>query len=183
MIWTWNDDQRSRVSQRVTSRQRLQNAQCVRSTQERHQRVAAAAYNLWRFWTFQPTHRTTNSQVNMIMQHYHASTNLDRKLDASLRYLQLQLGTPHNPFTLDYTKWGHLAPLSWVKMLWQLLHHFDIHLYYMAFPTIPLPWERDQVIIEIFQAESLSPEMISGLGRCRGVLEAIFLSDITTADG
>jgi hypothetical protein len=95
------------------------------------------------------------------MQHYHASTNLGRKLDASLRYLQLQLGTPHNPFTLDYAKWGHLAPLSWVKMLWRSLYHFDIHLY-VAFQTIPLPQERHQVIMEIFQAQSLSPEMISG---------------------
>jgi hypothetical protein len=38
--------------------------------------------------------------------------NLSRKLDASLRYLQLHLGTPCNPLTLDYNKWGHLAPLS-----------------------------------------------------------------------
>jgi hypothetical protein len=53
----------------------------------------------------------------------------------------------------------------------------------MAFPTIPLPQERDQVIMEIFQAESLSPETINGLGRCREALKAIFLSDITTADG
>jgi hypothetical protein len=50
--------------------------------------------------------------VNTLMQHYHTSTNLSRKLDASLRYLQFQLGTPHNPFLLDYTVWGHLAPLS-----------------------------------------------------------------------
>jgi hypothetical protein len=57
-------------------------------------------------------------RVNMLMQHYHTSTNLSRKLDALLRYLQLQLGTPHNPFLLDYAVWGHLAPLSWVKMLW-----------------------------------------------------------------
>ena len=58
-------------------------------------------------------------RVNMLMQHYHTSTNLSRKLDASLRYLQLQLGTPHNPFLLDYAVWGHLAPLLWVKMLWR----------------------------------------------------------------
>jgi hypothetical protein len=57
------------------------------------------------------------SRVNMLMQHYHASTNLGRKLDASLRYLQLQLRTPHNPLTLDYAKWGQLSPLCWVKML------------------------------------------------------------------
>ena len=56
-------------------------------------------------------------RVNMLMQHYHTSTKLSKKLDASIRYLQLQLGTPHNPFLLDYDAWGHLAPLSWVKML------------------------------------------------------------------
>jgi len=57
-------------------------------------------------------------RVNMLMQHYHTSTSLSKKLDASLRYLQLQLGTPHNPLLLDYNAWGHLAPLSWVKRLW-----------------------------------------------------------------
>jgi hypothetical protein len=37
------------------------------------------------------------SRVNMFFQHYHVSRNLSKKLDASLGYLQLQLGTPHNP--------------------------------------------------------------------------------------
>jgi hypothetical protein len=122
------------------------------------------------------------SQVNMLMQHYHTSTNLGRKLDVSLRYLQLQLGTPHNPLTLDYAKWGQLAPLSWVKMLWRLLHHFKIHLH-IEFSTISLPRERDQVLMEIFFAKVHRPETIRSLRRCRGALEAIFLSDITTADG
>jgi hypothetical protein len=79
-------------------------------------------------------------QVNMLMQHYHTSTNLNlsRKLDASLRYLQLQLGTPYNPLLLNYAAWGYLAPLSWVKMLWRTLHHFNIHLH-MAYPNIVFP--------------------------------------------
>jgi hypothetical protein len=72
-------------------------------------------------------------RVNMLMQHYHTSTNLSRKLDASLKYLQLQLGTPNNPLLLDYAAWGHLAPLSRVKILWRMLHHFNIHLH-MAYP-------------------------------------------------
>jgi hypothetical protein len=66
------------------------------------------------------------------------STNLSRKLDASLRYLQLQLSTSYNPLLLDYDTWGHLAPLSWVKMLWRMLIHFDINLH-MTYPTIALP--------------------------------------------
>jgi hypothetical protein len=44
------------------------------------------------------------SSVNMFFQHYHVSTNLSKKLDALLGYLQLQIGTPNNPFLQDYAK-------------------------------------------------------------------------------
>ncbi len=60
-------------------------------------------------------------RINMLLQHYHTSTALSKKLDASFQYLQLQLGTPDNPLTLPFKKWGHLTPLLWVKMLWQSL--------------------------------------------------------------
>jgi hypothetical protein len=69
---------------------------------------------------------------------------LQTQLD--LRYLQLQLGTPHNPITLEYNKWGYLTPLSWVKMLWRLLHHFNIHLR-MECAQILSPRERDQFVM------------------------------------
>jgi len=94
-------------------------------------------------------------QINMLLQHYHTYTNLSRKLDASLRYLQLQLGMPHNPITLDYDNWGYLAPLSWVKMLWRLLHHFNIHLH-MECTTIPSPREVDQVEMELILGKVLN---------------------------
>jgi hypothetical protein len=122
------------------------------------------------------------SRVNMFFQHYHISTNLNKKLDAFLVYLQLQIGTPCNPFSFDYTKWEALAPLSWVKMLWKLLHHFDITLH-MSFLMIPPPREQDQVIMEIILAQDSNPVKIASLNRCRGYLKALFLSDIATADG
>ncbi len=99
-----------------------------------------------------------------------------------MRYLQLQLGTPHNPITLDYDKWGHLAPLSWVKMLWRSLHHFNIHLH-MECATILNPRERDHVVMELIFGKVIDKKMIRSLSRCRGSLEIIFLSDMTTADG
>jgi hypothetical protein len=121
-------------------------------------------------------------RVNMLFQHYNALTNLSRKLDASLAYLQLQLGIPYNPFTLDYNKWGDLAPLSWTKMLWKSLNKFDIMLD-MAYSPIPFPRERDQVIMEMIFSHDLTFNVVKSFKRCRGALEAIFLSDITTADG
>jgi hypothetical protein len=121
-------------------------------------------------------------QINMLLRHYHTSTNLSRKLDASLRYLQLQLGMPHNPITLDYDNWRYLAPLSWVKMLWRSLHHFNIHLH-MECATIPSPRERDQVVMELILEKVLNRKTIRSLSRCQGSLEIIVLSDTTTADG
>jgi hypothetical protein len=110
------------------------------------------------------------------------STNLSPKLDASLWHLQLQLGMPHNPLTLDYNKWGHLAPLSWVKMLWRSLHYFNIHLH-MERQPIPLPRERDQVVMEIMFGKNLATNTIRSLSQCRGDIEIIVLLDMTTADG
>jgi hypothetical protein len=67
-------------------------------------------------------------------------------------------------------------------MLWQTLHHFNIHLY-MAYPSIASPRERDQVLMEIFHSLDLSQETMLSLSWCRVSLETIFLLDITTTDG
>ncbi len=41
-------------------------------------------------------------RINMLLQNYHTSTTLSKKLDASFRLLQLQLFTPYNPLTLPF---------------------------------------------------------------------------------
>ena len=124
------------------------------------------------------------SRANMFFQHYHVSTNLSKKLDALLGRLQLQAETPTNPFLQDYAKWGYLAPLPWVKMLWKSLHHFEITMY-MKFPNIKPPRENDRgVIMDIILAHPLDPLEVIGHNRCQVSLQAIFLSEIlTTADG
>jgi hypothetical protein len=104
-------------------------------------------------------------RINMLLQHYHTSTALSKKLDAPFWYLQLQLGTPHNPLTLPFDKWRHLTPLSWVKMLWQSLNRFKIQLH-MKYPTIPFPRERDQVIMEIALDRVSSATEIKSIIRC-----------------
>ena len=78
------------------------------------------------------------SRVNILMQHYHTPTHLSRKVDASIRYLQLQLGQNKNPFHLDYDTWGHLAPLFWAKMRWRSLQYYQVRLH-MKYKDIPYP--------------------------------------------
>jgi hypothetical protein len=98
-------------------------------------------------------------RINMLLQHYHTSTSFSQKLNASLQYLQLQLGTPHIFLTLEYDKWGYLPPLSWVKMLWGLLHYFNIHLHMESQPIL-LPDERDQVVMDILFGKNLDTNTI-----------------------
>ena len=88
---------------------------------------------------------------------------------------------PDNPLQLDLNVWGYLAPLSWVKMLWKSLYHFNIHLH-MAYPIIAIPRERDEVVMEMFFSKNLDVPTIHSLCRCRVALEVLFLLDITTAD-
>jgi hypothetical protein len=121
------------------------------------------------------------SKVNMFFQHYYVSTNLSKKLKASLGYLQLQVGMPQNPFNQDYSRWGKHAPLSWVKMLWKSLHYFDMTLH-MLLPTIAPPWERDKSIMEIIFSQNFDFTEITWIHRCRVYLQTLFLLDITTAD-
>ncbi len=121
-------------------------------------------------------------QLNMLLQHYHTSIALSKKLDASFKYLQLQLGTPYNLPTLLFKQWGYLAPLSWVKMLWRSLDTFNIQLH-MKYPPLPFPREQDQVIMEIILGKVSSLAEIQTISRCRGSLQCIFLSDLVTANG
>ena len=116
------------------------------------------------------------------MQHYHIPSNISKKLDASLRYLQLQLGTTRNPFDIDYDEWSHLAPLSWVKMLWRSLYYYNIKLH-MKYDPIQFPREHDQVIMTIIHATGLSKSAEKSMNRCRVHIGAIFLLDLSTADG
>jgi hypothetical protein len=43
--------------------------------------------------------------------------------------------------------------------------------------------EEDHIIMDIFFASDLGLDIIKSLGRCRGTMRAILLSDLSTADG
>ncbi len=53
----------------------------------------------------------------------------------------------------------------------------------MECQPIPLPRERDQVVMELIVGKTLAKNTIQSLSRCQGALEIIFLSDMTMADG
>lgn len=120
--------------------------------------------------------------ANMLLQHYGSPTTVGLKCKASLEALQLELGCTGNPLTVDFKTYGILATPCWVKSIWERFHHysFDIHL---QFDSITGARERDRTITEFFVANGIRGMALRQLNRCRIALNAIFLSDITTASG
>ena len=108
---------------------------------------------------------------------------LSRELDALMAYLQLQLSVNGCPLDLNYEEWHYLAPLSWIKMLWRTLHvtGFELHLEYIV---IPFPRIGDRLVMDVLREASGNDEdHLKSLGKVRGSLGAIFMSDLVTSDG
>jgi hypothetical protein len=53
----------------------------------------------------------------------------------------------------------------------------------MESQSILLPRERDQVVMKILFEKKVATNTIRSLSQCRGALDIIFLSDMTTANG
>jgi len=104
------------------------------------------------------------ARMLLLLQYYRTGLVLSKKLDASLAYLQLQLGTNVCPFDLDYEKWGYFAPLSWTKMLWRTLSvsGYSLHLEYEKMAN---PRAGDKVVADMFQEYSSDKELLTSLQR------------------
>ena len=67
-------------------------------------------------------------------------------------------------------------------MFWRTLQvsGFTVHLRYTP---IPLPRRRDYLIMNYAMSKGATKKDLSSMSRVRGLLCAIFVSDIVTADG
>ena len=121
-------------------------------------------------------------RVNMIIQHFGTPTSIGRKLSISLRYLQLQLGCCGNPLRLDYGTWAHLAPMSWLKMFWRTIEFAGLDLR-LTFDDLLLPRDGDVTVMDLLRSQGFSGRSLAQMNRCRLANNAIFLSDMVTANG
>ena len=99
------------------------------------------------FGLFSFTARQLIERPNLLLQHYNTVLSLSKKANTSIRYLRLQIGTNICPMDLPYETGAHLAPLSWIKMLWSTLQvsEFTVHL---KCTTILFPRRRDVLIMD-----------------------------------
>lgn len=96
--------------------------------------------------------------------------------------MQLELGVAGCPFKYNFKIWGDLATDTWVKSLWERIRHFDLSLE-VDYKTLEMPRECDECIMETLVREGIHGKRLVGINRARKAQEALFWSDIATADG
>jgi hypothetical protein len=122
-------------------------------------------------------------RLNLLLQHYNTGSPLSKKLDASIRYLHLQLGTNICPLDLPYDVCAYIAPLSLINMLWITLQVSGVTVH-LKYKTIPMPQRRGFLIMAYVMSKGASKEEdVLSISRVRGLVCAISVSDIVTADG
>ena len=128
------------------------------------------------------TIEATAEALNMFLQHYETSSTLGTFLTASIENLQLELGVSGCPFSYEFDVWESLATDSWVKSLWERIQHFGLDLQ-LDYKVLPMPRVNDECIMESCVETGIRGSALIGINRVRKHQEALFLSDIVTADG
>jgi hypothetical protein len=101
----------------------------------------------------------------------------------SLTYLQLLSGSECPIMNQEYCDYGAWIESSWLTSLWAFLSRVKYKLY-IAKQWLPMkPRQNGFSLMDHFLQLSYSNVQLGTLNRCRLYLQAINLSDITSADG
>ena len=71
--------------------------------------------------------------------HYGCHSGLGLKMQASLELFMIELGLSHQPFLIDYEKFGKLVTHCWLKTLWEKAAKFKIKI---TVETVKLPFPK-----------------------------------------
>lgn len=122
------------------------------------------------------------SRLNMLLQHFDSPHSIGTTLRACLELIQLESGFLDCPLLHSFHPIGHQLTPCWVRSLWQMLDYFNFQLH-LAYPTLDIPRDGDIALIAIYLRLRPHAKDFISWNRVRLFLRAIFLSDITTADG
>ncbi len=122
------------------------------------------------------------SWMEVLLRHYGADFTTSRKLQASIKATQLEVGCRGNPLNADYGTLGQLAKDGWVKAVWERALHYQFTIM-LDYPTQDPPHEWDRDLVEIFLECGKTGNKLRALNRCRISHQAKHLSCLSTANG
>jgi hypothetical protein len=122
------------------------------------------------------------AMANKLLMHYGCQMATGRFMQTSYSLLYVEIGLSFHPLQEQYVKYGYLVTQSWMKMLWEKLSMFDMHVD-VADQTQEFPQEGDQFIMQVLIRAGYTCKALSRLNRVWVSLQLLFMSDILTASG
>jgi hypothetical protein len=121
-------------------------------------------------------------RINLFLQHYDSPYDIGITLRATMELVQLEAGLRDCPLNHSFQKYGAGVTHSWFRSFWQACDFFGLKIN-IDYPVIQLPRERDHLLVDIFFASGWDIDDYKSWTRCRMACLALFLSDITGANG
>ncbi len=85
-------------------------------------------------------------------------------MQTSYSLLYMELGLLFQPLQEQYDKYRYLVTYSWMKMLWEKLSMFNLHVI-VADQPLELPREGDQFITQVLIKAGYTSKALSCLNR------------------
>ena len=120
--------------------------------------------------------------LRLLQQHWGTEGTLGKALKCSFELVQLETGLAGNFLTRNYTRLHSLASHSWLKLLWELVHHYRVKIVFPEDVSVPPLRERDKVLMEEI-INILPPSQWVSFNRVRKFHKVYFISQLTLCDG
>jgi hypothetical protein len=122
------------------------------------------------------------AMANKLLMHYGRKMATGRFMQMSHSLLFVQLGLSFQPLQEQYKKFGYLLTHSWMKMLWEKLSMFNMHVI-VADQRKEFPREGNQCIMQVLINAGYANKVLGRLNIVRVSLQLLFMLDILTVSG
>ena len=122
-------------------------------------------------------------QVELFLKHWRCESFVSKLLEINFSWIMAQTGTSYSPLEITKQSLPHLEA-KWFQSLRSFISTFDGTISLLTDPLNQPQRVHDQCIMDIILTNSkFKPHEIRSINYCRLYLQAITISDITTATG
>ena len=123
------------------------------------------------------------AKLKIFLQHAGTSSQIGKMIQLNIEIIHLLIGMNQPIFSLDYSKYGHLAERGWITHIWEMCDQYKISIdgQYEQ-PTIARANDSDLMEL-LVKADIHDDNDLRSINKCRIYLEVQNMSDITDGSG
>jgi len=134
-------------------------------------------------WSSQSLLGTRNQWITVVSGTSNLTSTESTLIQALLEFLQLELGSHQNIFSLSYDSWSFLATNCWLKTLWRFLDLAQLQLKPKTAAIPPPPCQHDGSIMDDVILANLPKSTILAISHCQIAHQALYWSDVANSWG